>query len=77
MSATTVNAWEHLARKSKAEKIADTLRRVLPTITAAEAGLLDDAGRRAASHLAQVKPASDETWTLVCLELGRTEPRHG
>jgi len=71
------NPHERLARKHKAEQIVDTLLRVMPAITAEQAAQLDNAGRRAASYLARVKPASEETWALVVEELRRHERRTG
>lgn len=69
------NPHERLARKHKAEQIADTLLRVMPSITADHAAQLDTNGRRAAADLARVKPASEETWALVVEELRRHERR--
>jgi hypothetical protein len=65
--------WERLARARKVHAIVTLLHRVMPAMTADKAAELDDAGRAAAARLAQVRPASEKTWTEVVKELRRAE----
>jgi hypothetical protein len=66
-----VNAYELLARQTKARKIANALQPVLPQL--AEAGYtVDDLlrpeaanARRQAEQQAGTNPGSEETWKLV------------